>query len=504
MAYGRPGVYITERLLPAPITAGTGAVAAGACVARLGKGPTTVTLVNSWYEFTKIYGGYDINYPATFGIGNFFKSGGTQLYVRRVLHSDAATASYSIAAVSGTVGTVTARDAGADGNNLRVQFAQVGTGDYWNVTITKDVSNTSGVYTDDVVLEQYNNVVFNNAASPDFIETVVNLSSPYVTFTGTITTKVPQSLTPNPLTGGTDGGALTTADYTTSGGPGALGDFETIQQPLVIFAPEIHRETLATGSTPKAIYDAIISWAGANDAFAVLETAADQSVSQAVAYAASLGTYTNAAVYYPNVYVADPLGRNSTSLRKTGPAGAVAGLYLATDAAQGPFKSPAGLRAELGGVVALERRFTSTDLDTLNSAATPVNAVRDIPGAGVVVMGARTLKQDGTANRYVSMRRSLIYIKKQLKEITQFALFENNDERLWARIRTAVGIFLNDYRNQGGLAGVGPDDSFYVICDTTNNSASTIAGGEVHIEVGVSLEYPAEFVVITLSQMTAN
>jgi phage tail sheath protein FI len=501
MAYGRPGVYVTERLLPAPISAGNGAVAAGACVARLGKGPSTVTLVNSWYEFTKVYGGYDIAYPATFGIGNFFKSGGTQLYVRRILHSDATAASYSIAAVSGTVGTVTARDAGADGTNLRVQFAQVGTGDYWNVTITKDVNNTSGVYTDDVILEQYNNVVFNNASSPDFIETVVNLSSPYITFTGTVTSKTPNSTTPNPLTGGTDGGALTTADYTTGG---ALADFETLQQPLVIFAPEIHRETLASGSTATAIQEGIISWAGTNDAFAVLDTPADQTVAQAVTYASARANSSNAAVYYPNVYIADPLGRNATSLRKTGPAGAVAGLYLATDAAQGPFKSPAGLRAELGGVVALERRFTSTDLDTLNSSSSPVNAVRDIPGAGVVVMGARTLKQDGTANRYVSMRRSLIYVKKQLKDITQFALFENNDERLWARIRTAIGIFLNDYRNQGGLAGAGPDDSFYVICDTTNNSASTIAGGEVHIEVGVSLEYPAEFVVITLSQMTAN
>jgi phage tail sheath protein FI len=118
-------------------------------------------------------------------------------------------------------------------------------------------------------------------------------------------------------------------------------------------------------------------------------------------------------------------------------------------------------------------------------------------------MGARTLKQDGTANRYVSMRRSLIYLKKELQGLTQFALFENNDADLWARLRTSIGVFLTGYLNQGGLAGAGPTEAFFVKCDRENNSTDTVANGEVHIEVGVALEYPAEFVVLTLSQKTA-
>ena len=119
-------------------------------------------------------------------------------------------------------------------------------------------------------------------------------------------------------------------------------------------------------------------------------------------------------------------------------------------------------------------------------------------------MGARTLLQDGTANKYVNMRRSLIYIKKSLNDLTQFALFENNDERLWARIRTTLSLFLNDYRNQGGLRGTTEEQAFFVKCDAENNTNDSIANGEVRIEVGVALQYPAEFVVITLSQKTAN
>ena len=117
-------------------------------------------------------------------------------------------------------------------------------------------------------------------------------------------------------------------------------------------------------------------------------------------------------------------------------------------------------------------------------------------------MGARTLKQDGTANKYVNMRRSLNYIRKNLKDRTEFAVFENNDERLWAQIRTTLNAFLNEYRNQGGLRGATPAQAYFIKCDAENNTASQIQNGEIHIQVGVALQYPAEFVIIDLSQKT--
>ena len=102
------------------------------------------------------------------------------------------------------------------------------------------------------------------------------------------------------------------------------------------------------------------------------------------------------------------------------------------------------------------------------------------------------------------MRRSLIYIEQRLKDITQFALFENNDERLWERLNTVISTFLNDYRNQGGLRGATPSAAYFVKVDSQNNTPTTIANGEVHIQVGVALEYPTEFIVIDLSQKTLN
>jgi hypothetical protein len=510
--FSRPGVYVNERLLPAPVAATATANAVGAAVGLFPQGPNTVTVVRSWYEFTKTFGGYNANYPATIGVGEFFKNGGTELYIRRVLGTGATQAAATITTGSAPVATATAIGFGTNGNLLRItpQLTRTVSGvKYYTIVISQENGGTSGSLADDIVLEQYFNVRFDDPSSSDFIGTVINNVSQYITIAVVASPGDPQTGVTVPLSTGSDGSPAVTDNFA------ILDDFLITDRPLVIFAPEILNYATdtslvaAAGSTSAsqfsgtAIQASIASWAAANDGFAVLDTVAGLTPAQAVTAASALsdgGSHT--AVYYPNIYISDPLGRNATQLRLIGPAGSVAGLYLATDAAQGPFKAPAGLRSAIRSAVATERLLKPTELDTLNSAVTPVNAIRDIPGAGTVVMGARTLLQDGTANRYVSMRRSLIYLKKELEQITQFAIFENNDERLWGRIRTVVGIFLNDYRNRGGLRGDTPTEAYYVKCDGENNPDSDIQNGIVNVEVGVALEYPAEFVSITLTQTT--
>jgi hypothetical protein len=485
--------------LPAPIAVTGTANAAGAVIGEFAQGPEDVTLVTSWYDFVKTYGGYNASYPATFGVGLYFQNGGSELYVKRVLHSDAVAASATIASsTTGNLGTVTSKNKGVDGNNLRVKFTPTGNGAYYDMVVTKEtVSGTSSDISNDVTLERFTNLLFNNALSSDFGPTVVNLSSKYVTLSITSGNTLAPTASVIPLTSGDDGDPADENDYSL-----ALDDFTAVDRPLVVFAPEVIQKLTATNAGP--VFDAMISWAESNNGFAIVDTDDDLSVSQATIFVGARQNSSYGAAYYPNFYISDPLGRSPQSLRKVGPAGAIAGIYIATDKQVGPFKAPAGVTATIRGAVALEKAFTSAELDSLNTATTPVNAIRNLPGAGVVVMGARTLKNDGTANKYVNMRRSLIYINKRLKDLTQFALFENNSEVLWGRIRTVLNVFLNEYRNQGGLRGATPADSFFVKCDAENNPAESIALGEVHIEVGVALEYPAEFVVINLSQKTAN
>lgn len=506
MTYKRPGVYINEALLPAAIAVEGTANAAGAAIGVFAQGPTQVTLVTSWYDFVRTYGGYDAAYPATFGVGMFFKNGGSELYVRRVVHSDAEQAVATVIdSGDDTVALFTAIGYGTEGNNLRVQLLPASSGFYDLVVYKEGTQAVSGTTAGDIILERFTNVVFDDTTSGDYIETVVNLQSKFITVDVQDNELVPTNAI-FPFVGGANGTTPTAADYLGASNA-VLNEFSTIDRPLVFFVPEVVAQLGATDA--QSVNDELIGWAENNNGFVVIDTdealtgtAPNVTVANAITYAGGFQPSSHAAVYFPNVYITDPLGRSNASLRKIGPAGAVVGLYLSTDRASGPFKAPAGVNAQLRGVVAVERKFTSAELDSLNAASTPLNAIRTLPGAGVVSMGARTLLQDGTANKYVNMRRSLIYIRRQLELITEFALFENNDERLWAQIRTTVGAFLNGYRNQGGLRGATPAAAYYVKCDEENNSPNDIANGEVHIEIGVALQYPAEFIVINLSQKT--
>lgn len=500
MAYSRPGVYISERLLPTPLAAGVTANAAGAVVAPFAQGPEAVTLVNSWYEFTKNFGGYNAAYPATFQVGAYFSNGGRELYVKRVLADDAAAATADIV-TSGdaVVATVTSKNAGTDGNNLRVVLSAGSIEDTYTLTLYKE-SGVSGQIADDILLERYENVVFDDENSSDYAETVINLVSPNITISDSAG-GTPVAAT-YPLAGGSNGTAVVAADYTDYKGTevSVFEDFTTLDRPLVFFLPAVQ----SLGSGQASVYDAAASWSEENNGFVIVETAADRTVTQAISFAGSLTDTSHAAVYFPHLFIADPLGRGAGALRKIGPSGSIAGLYMSTDTSRGVFKSPAGIGSTIQGVVAVEKTFTSTELDTMNASTSPVNPIRQIPGAGLAVMGARTLLQDGTANKYVNMRRSLIYIRKNLKNLTEFAIFENNDARLWAQLRNNITVFLNEYRNQGGLRGATPAQAFFVKCDAENNTAQAIANGEVHIQVGVALQYPAEFIVIDLSQKTLN
>lgn len=537
MAYGRPGVYVNEALLPAPIPTTGGTSAAGAAIGAFAQGPESVTLVTSWYDFVTKFGGYNANFPATFGVGQFFRNGGSELYVKRVLHTtdedpnnNAAAAAVQVPGtdLSSTImATIVAKNKGVDGNNLRVQITRASNEYIYNLTVFKEVvvanlGTNDADATNDVVVENFTNVVFSDINSTDFVETIVNNNSNYITVSVTDPTINPTVQPIDavlPLTNGRDGLSATSADFELLLLTDGTSEFDTIDRPLVIFAPEAYAKFVVDGQSASAakssatdVAQALIAWAKSGLGYAVIDVVPNEGVVGALNYVDALTTTSQAAAYYPNYYIQDPLGRSNRSLRKIGPSSAVAGLYLSTDKSYGPFKAPAGIGVKVSGAISLERAFTPAELDSLNTGVyvsggttyyqKPVNAIRNLPGAGIAVMGARTLKQDGTANRYVNMRRSLIYIEKSLKQITQFAVFENNNSKLWTQLKTAIEVFLTEYRNQGGLRGASAADAFYVKIDGENNPPTTIANGEVHIEIGVALEYPAEFVVINLTQTT--
>lgn len=495
MAYLRPGVYVEETLSPIPPIAGSEAGSIATFIGYTDKGPTTPTLVGSWNEYVNFYGSWSTdtarNKVAT-AVYLFFANGGGQCYVQRVTGTSAvATATRTLndtsAPTPAATLAVSANNPGAWGNNIAigVTASSIST-TYFTLSVYY------GGGTDGYIVERFTDVTM-KTSDPRYAVNVINGSSSYITvvdssfsdtFEATDNPAITTVGTPLSLSSGADGTLPTEAQIVAAA---SLLDVVTI--PVLLNAPGV------TGATD---VNSLISYAsGRGDAFVVID-GSNGTVSDQITLANSYTSSSYAAVYYPNLVIPSPTstGVGATILANNG--GAVIGKIVATDASRGVFKSPAGLDSRIAGAVSVTN-LTNANLDTLNSNGAAVNAIRYVPGSGIVIMGARTLKP-GYSDRYISVRRSLIYLRKSLSDLTEFAIFEPNDFRLHTRLEDTVSNFLTKFWQQGGLAGATPADAFFVKCDDGNNTPSTIANGSVIIEVGVALQRPAEFVIIRISQ----
>ena len=485
----RPGVYITESVTATPVAVSAPSSSAGALVAPLPSGPTTPTRVTSWFSFVNVFGNLDTYYEASFAANSFFKAGGRELYVARVVKTDAASAGVTLNASNGSSDWITfiAKSEGAYGNLLRIRITK-NAANFYDIEVLKEAGET-GDATDDSVLENFYDLNLSTFGNQEIVD-VFAVRSQFINVewaaSGTGLT-VATSFSVLPLSAGTDGTSGADYDYDS-----AIDQLRLVDRTLVLFSP---------CTTESTVVNALITFAEETKSFVVLDVPTGYDAEDAVDYADTLATTSYAAVYYPHLWVADTTSRSRDAIRKVAPSGAVAGLYLRTDATTGVFRAPAGLQATIPGVVALERSLTTTELDSLNNDTSPVNAIRVVAGTGPVVMGARTLDQSAST-RYVNIRRTLLYLDRELRSRLEFALFQNNDANLWGRMRTTVDVFLDGFWGSGGLRGSTKQQAYYVKIDRENNTASDIANGIVNVEVGIALQYPAEFIKIKLTQQT--
>jgi uncharacterized protein len=208
----------------------------------------------------------------------------------------------------------------------------------------------------------------------------------------------------------------------------------------------------------------------------------------------------NAALYFPRIREPDPLKNN---LVNTFPAaGALAGLFARTDAERGIWKAPAGTSAALVGATSLSYSLTDRENGALNPLG--LNCLRTFPIYGNVSWGARTGKgADAAADeyKYVPVRRLALFLEESLYRGTQWAVFEPNDEPLWAQIRLNLGAFMHQLFSQGAFQGRTPRDAYFVKCDKETTTQNDIDLGRVNIVVGFAPLKPAEFVIIQIQQI---
>jgi len=204
-------------------------------------------------------------------------------------------------------------------------------------------------------------------------------------------------------------------------------------------------------------------------------------------------------VYYPAGLTTDLAGN-----RVVVPASySVLRTFLYNDNVSYPWFAPAGVHRglvtnlnDIGYINSLSGAFVHNGINqglrdslyTLN-----INPITQLPGVGLVVWGQETRSGDSTARNRVNVVRLENYLRVIFKTISNGYLFEPNDTITRKSIANQIESALNNILSQRGLY------DFLVICDTSNNTSSTIANNQLYVDVAIEPMRDVEFIYIPVA-----
>ena len=183
------------------------------------------------------------------------------------------------------------------------------------------------------------------------------------------------------------------------------------------------------------------------------------------------------------------------------PSGAMAGIYSMVDNSVGVWQSPANV--SVGSVIRPVVNLNNDQQEDLNLPINgkAINAIRSFPGKGVLVWGARTLDGNSQDWRYISVRRTVIFIEQSIKYAAEAYVFEPNTANTWTNIKALITNFLTNVWQEGALAGATPEDAFSVEVGLgTTMTPVDLLDGIMRVTVKIAVTRPAEFIVITFEQ----
>jgi phage tail sheath protein FI len=520
VAYTYPGVYIEE--LTSGVRTITGVpTSITAFIGRALRGPDDRPVrVQSFAEFDRAFGGLWRGSPMTYAVYHFFLNGGSDALIVRIVKEG------KVATGSADKLKLEAASPGKWGEKLRVRVDHD----------TKDPKNDEAIQLFNLtvrheelgITERFLNVSSIND-NPRFITKVLSSESNLIRVAKDADLSARPAITSkltdeniDPMTGppgsiqfntdGNDGKEITSKEVVD---PGLQKNHEGLwlleKEDLfnLLCIPPFSFQ--APGDIDKATRDEAANYCEFRRAMFIVDPLSSWKqpsdlTSETIGLDSSewgLHRSKNAALYFPNVRMPDPLQEGR--LADFAPCGAVAGVITRTDANRGVWKAPAGIEATLNGVAELTVKLTDGQNGLLNPLG--VNCLRAFPVTGRVVWGARTLRgADQLADewKYKPVRRTALFIEESLYRGTQWVVFEPNDEPLWAQIRLNVGAFMQTLFRQGAFQGRTPREAYLVKCDRDTTTQNHINLGIVNILVGFAPLKPAEFVVIKIQQLAGQ
>ena len=200
-----------------------------------------------------------------------------------------------------------------------------------------------------------------------------------------------------------------------------------------------------------------------------------------------------AAAYFPDVIMTDP---NTNTNVVVPPSVVVLGAMSLNDRVGHPWFAPAGTtRGALPSVTQASVLLSKENMDVLyNASINPLAAV--VPNNGVVVWGQKTLQTAASALDRVNVRRLLIEIRRQVRDIAQTIMFEPNRAATLARFTAAVTPRLQRIQALAGL------ERFKVIIDSSTTTQADIENNTIRGKIFVQPTKSIEFV--SLDFVVAN
>ncbi len=205
------------------------------------------------------------------------------------------------------------------------------------------------------------------------------------------------------------------------------------------------------------------------------------------------------AAYYPDVVLTDPTTKSNLLVP---PSVVVLGAFALNDAKAYPWFAPAGFaRGALSTTLETKVKLSKDNLDTVYDAS--INPIVAFPGnspagtqasGGCVVWGQRTLQAFASSLDRINVRRLMIDLRRQVRDIALTFVFEPNRESTLARFQATVEPRLARIQKQFGLEKylVKIDSSTTTQQDIENN----VLRGKIWVQPTHAIEYVAlDFVV---------
>jgi Phage tail sheath C-terminal domain len=182
---------------------------------------------------------------------------------------------------------------------------------------------------------------------------------------------------------------------------------------------------------------------------------------------------------------------------------AVLRTFLHNDQVAYPWFAPAGVNRglisnlnDIGYVNSATGAFVHNGINQgLRDALYPlkINPLTQLPGSGLVIWGQQTRYAGTSARNSINVVRLENYLRNIFASISNGYLFEPNDQITRSSIARVIEGALNNVLSLRGLY------DFLVICDTSNNTSTTIANQQLYVDVAIEPLRDVEFIYIPIA-----